>query len=131
LGAYTPAVASPLLQTATVAGAPAAGDTLTTTINGVPVAYTVQAGDTPATIAAGIAALVNATTLQDPFSGFPLNGLVVASTAASVITIIAANAGAPFSLTCGLTTAATDGYAAAPRPARRRSPRRPSRRETR
>jgi hypothetical protein len=114
LGAYTPAVASPLLQTATVAGAPAAGDTLTTTINGVPVAYTVQAGDTPATIAAGIAALVNATTLQDPFSGFPLNGLVVASTAASVITIIAANAGAPFSLTCGLTTAATDGYAAAP-----------------
>ena len=95
-------------------GAPAAGDTLTTTINGVPLAYTVQAGDTLATIAAGIAALVNATTLQDPFSGFPLNGLVVASSAAGVITITAANAGAPFSLTCGLTPATTGGYAAAP-----------------
>ena len=39
---------------------------------------------------------------------------MVASSAASVITIIAANAGAPFSLTCGLTPAATGGYAAAP-----------------
>jgi hypothetical protein len=113
-GTYTPAATSPLLQTATVAGTPAAGDMLTTTINKLPVAYTVRAGDTPATIAAGIAALVNATTLQDPFSGSPLNGVVVASSAASVVTIIAANAGAPFSLTCGLTAATTGGYAAAP-----------------
>ncbi|MGD0246679.1 MAG: FHA domain-containing protein, partial [Streptosporangiaceae bacterium] len=114
LGTYTATAASPLLQTATVTGAPAAGDTLTTAINGVPVGYTVQTGDTPATIAAGIAALVNATTLQDPFSGFPLNGLVVSSAAANVITIIAANAGPPFSLTCGLTPAATGGYVVAP-----------------
>ena len=53
---YTAAATSPLLQTATVAGSATAGDTLTTTINGVPVGYTVAAGDTPATIAAGIAA---------------------------------------------------------------------------
>ena len=113
-GSYTAAVTSPLLQTATVGGAPAVKDTLTTTINGVPVTYPVRDGDTATTIASGIAALVNATTLQDPFSGLPLNGVVVASSAASVVTIIAANAGAPFSLTCGLTTATAGGYTAAP-----------------
>ena len=113
-GVYRAAAPSLLQQTATVTSVPAAGDTLVTTINGVPLGYIVQAGDTPAAIAAGIAALVNATTLQDPFSGLPLNGLVVASSAAAVITITGTNAGPPFSLTCALTPAATGGYAAAP-----------------
>jgi hypothetical protein len=111
---YSARAPSPLTQTATVAGAPTAGDTLTTTIDGVPVGYTVQADDTVVTIATGIAAAVNATTVQDRYSGLPLNALVVASSAANVVTITAAGAGTPFTLTCGITPAAAEGYAAAP-----------------
>jgi hypothetical protein len=111
---YTAAAASPISHTGTVAGTPTAGDTLTTTIDGVPIRYIVQAGDTGPTIAAGIAAAINATTVQHPYSGLALNGLVVASSAANVVTITAANAGAPFTLTCGITPTAAGGYTAAP-----------------
>ena len=111
---YTAAAASPLSQTATVGGAVTAGDTLTTTINGVPVGYPAAAGDTPATIAAGIAAAVNAATTQDPYSGLPLNEIVVAASAAAVVTLTTANAGPPFTLDCSLTPANAGTYTAAP-----------------
>ncbi|HEV2451110.1 MAG TPA: neuraminidase-like domain-containing protein [Streptosporangiaceae bacterium] len=111
---YTAAAASPLSQSAAVAGTVTPGDTLTTTIDGVPIGYTVLPGDTPATIAAGIAAAINAATIQDPYSGLPLNDLVVASSTAAVVTIITANAGPPFSLTCSLTPANAGTYSATP-----------------
>jgi Neuraminidase-like domain/FHA domain len=111
---YTAAAASPLAQSATVAGSVTAGDSLTTTIDGVAIGYTVAAADTPATIAASIAAMINDTTTQDPFSGLPLNSLVVASSAAAVVTVITAGAGAPFTLACSLTPADAGTYTAGP-----------------
>ncbi len=51
----------PASQTATIAGTVAAGDTLVTTINSVPVSYTATAADTDAAaLAASIAAAINA-----------------------------------------------------------------------
>src|ERR1022692_3088098 len=100
---YTGADGSPLAQDATVAGGVTAGDTLTTTIDGIAIDYTVAATDTPATIAAGIATMINNTTAPDPYSGLPLNSLVVASSAAAVVTVVTANAGAPFTLACSFT----------------------------
>ncbi len=111
---YTSAPSFPVSQVASIDGTPTTGDTMTTAVDGVPVVYTVQDGDTLVTIAAGIAAAINATTVQDPYSGLPLNGLVVAASDDNVITFIAANAGAPFTLACGLTSAQTAGYTAAP-----------------
>jgi hypothetical protein len=63
---YTPASPTPLQQTATIAGTITAGDVLTTTIDLVAIPYTVIAGDTPASIAAAIAAAVNGTATPDP-----------------------------------------------------------------
>jgi peptidoglycan hydrolase-like protein with peptidoglycan-binding domain len=112
---YKAATQSPLSQSATVAAPVTPGDTLTTTINGVAIPYAVAVGDTPSTIAADIAAAINTTTIQDPFSGLPLNNLIVAlPPAAAVITISAANAGAPFTLTCSLTSANAGTYTAGP-----------------
>jgi hypothetical protein len=113
---YTAASQSPLTQTATVAGAVTPGDTLTTTIDGIAIPYLVASNDTPATIAAGVAAAINTTTVQDPYSGLPLNGLVVASTtgANGVVNLTAANAGAPFTLACSLTPANAGSYTATP-----------------
>lgn len=111
---YISAASSPLTQTATVGGTVKAADVLTTAIDGVTIPYTVAAGDTPAAIAANIAAAVNATTAPDPYSGLPLNSLVVASSAGAVMTVVAANAGAPFTLTCTLTPAGTGTYSAGP-----------------
>ena len=106
---YTSATQSPLSQAATVAGPVTPGDTLITTfdgtVDGVQVPYTVVDGDTPDTIATAIAAAINATTAPDPFSGLPMNDLVVAyvnPATSTVVNIIAANAGAPFTLTCSL-----------------------------
>jgi Neuraminidase-like domain/FHA domain len=111
---YTVTSGTPVSWQATVAGPVTAEDLLTTTIDGVPVAYQVAAGDTAATIAAGIAAAVNATTVPDPYSGLPLNGLVVAVNSAAVVTFTAADAGAPFTLACSLDPANAASYAAAP-----------------
>ena len=108
----TAAATSPLAQSATIAGSATAGDALTASIDGVPVSYTVAAADTPDSIAAAIAAAINAATVQDPYCGLPLNSLVVASSAASVVTIRTASAGAPFSLACSLTPANAGTYAA-------------------
>ena len=111
---YTPAAGSPVSQSATIAGPVTAGDTVTTTLGGVPIPYTVLAADTPARIAAGIAAAINATTVSDPFSGLPLNDLIAASSAAAVVTVVAANAGAPFTLACSLDPASAGTYSAGP-----------------
>jgi GH18 family chitinase len=111
---YTAAASSPLSQTATIAGTVSPGDVLTTTIDTVPIAYTVVAGDTPPSIAANIAAAINGTTGADPFSGLPLNTLVAASSAGAVVTLVAANAGAPFTLVCTLTPANSGTYMAGP-----------------
>jgi hypothetical protein len=120
--AYTPAAASPVSQTATVAGTPTPGDTLTTTIDGIDVQYAVQPRDTLATIAAGICTAINATSVQDPFAGTPLNGLVVATSNANVVMLSAASAGAPFTLTCNLTSAGAGRYTVGlPVPARQQA----------
>ncbi len=94
---------TPVSQFAQVSGIAAAGDQLITTIDGVQITYQAGAGDTPAMTAAGIADAVNATTLPDPYSGLPLNSLVMASASAGGgITFTAVNSGAPFSLECWL-----------------------------
>jgi hypothetical protein len=115
---YAPGAGTPLEQVATVSGAATPGDTLTTVLNGAAISYLVTAGDTLATIAAGIAAAVNGSTIPDPYSGMPLNTLVVASSAGGAVTISTANAGAPFTLTCTLVPANAGTYTtAAPVPA--------------
>ena len=111
---YTAAPGTPVSRSATVGGSVTAGNTLTTSIDGVAIGYAVAAGDTPVTIAAGIAAAINAATVQDPYSGLPLNSLVVASSAAAVVTVVTADAGAPFTLGCSLTPANAGTYTAAP-----------------
>jgi len=107
---YAPSAGPPVSRSATVAGPVTPGDTLITALDTVAIAYTVVAGDTTTTIAAGIAAAINATTISDPFSGLPLNSLVVASSAAAVVTVIAANAGPPFTLACSLDPANAGAY---------------------
>ncbi len=117
---YTAAAGTPISRSATVGGSVRAGDALTTVIDTVPVTYQVAAGDTTATIAAGIAAAVNAATMPDPYSGLPLNSLVVAYTAtgSSVVSLTTADAGAPFALSCSFTPAGAGTYTAAtPSPA--------------
>ena len=111
---YTTAVSSPLAQDLTVGGSLTPGDTLSTIIDGITIGYTVAATDTPATIAAGIAAMINNATAPDPYSGLPLNSLVVASSAAAVVTVASANAGAPFTLACRFTPGNAGTYSAAP-----------------
>jgi len=110
---YTAAAQSPISQTATLAGAVTSGANLTlqTTVNGAVIPYTVAATDTDlVTLAASIAAAINATTVLDPYSGQPLNDLVAASSAGPVVTLIAANAGAPFTLQCSLEQANAGSY---------------------
>jgi hypothetical protein len=106
---------SPVLRTATVSGPFTAGDVLSTVIDTVAVPYTVRSSDTPESVAARIAQAVNATTLPDPYSGLPLNDLVVATSSGAVLTLLAANAGAPFTLACTLTpsgASSASGYTA-------------------
>jgi hypothetical protein len=108
---YAAAGSSPLRRTATVtATTVTAGDVLTTTINNIAIPYTVAADDTTATIAAGIAAAINGSIAQDPFSALPLNTLVLATAAAGAITINVINFGAPFTLACSLSPAVAGSY---------------------
>jgi pSer/pThr/pTyr-binding forkhead associated (FHA) protein len=113
---YTAAAGTPVSGSATVGDPVTAGDTLRTAIDGVPVDYVVVPGDTTVSIAAGIAAAVNATTTADPYSGLPLNALVVASSepGSAVVSFDVAGAGAPFTLTCSLTSANAASYTATP-----------------
>ena len=74
--------------TATVGGAITAGDTLTTTINGVAISYQAGAADTTlAQLAGNIAAAINQATAVDPGTGLPIGKLVAATVSGSVITI--------------------------------------------
>jgi hypothetical protein len=103
-GAYTAGAPSPAYQTATVGGAIAAGDQLTTSINGIAIVYTALATDTsPAILAASITTAINATTTPDPTSGMALNSILHASTSGTVITITASDPATPLTITCGVT----------------------------
>ncbi len=103
----------PSSQTATVGGAISAGDVLTTTINGVAVAYTVAASDTTLPILAGsIAAAINSATTPDPLTGLPLDSLVTASSAGAVITVTAVAPGAALAVACSTSQTATETYTA-------------------
>ncbi len=104
---------SPLSQSATVTGNITPGDTLTATINTIAIPYTVQQGDTLASIAENIADAINNTASPDPYSGLPLNSLLVAWSSAGVVTINSVNSGAPLALTCSLTQGFTGSYIAA------------------
>ena len=108
---YASNAQSPLIHTATVAGPVTKDDVLITIINDSPFRYTVVPGDTPITIASKIALAINETTTPEPFSGVPLNTLVVASNQAEVIRFEAVNAGAPFRLACSLALVPTGTYA--------------------
>jgi pSer/pThr/pTyr-binding forkhead associated (FHA) protein len=111
---YTAATQSPLAQSATVGGAMTVGDILITTINGVPISYAVAVTDIDLpTLASSIAAAINNSTIQDPYSGLPINNIVAASSQNTVITLIAANTDAPFSLACWIEHADSGTYTAA------------------
>jgi hypothetical protein len=112
---YTAGGASPLHRTATVGGnAITPGDVLTTTINNVPIPCKIAASDTPTTIADRIASAINSSVAQDPFSGLPVNTLVLATSASGVITINATNSGAPFALACSYAPSDAGSYDAGP-----------------
>lgn len=100
---------NPASASATVSGAFPAGAVLTTTIDGASLYYAVTAADTPASIAAAIAAEINAATLADPLTGNALNTVVGASAAGATITVKALAVTTSFTLQ---TSAAQGGYAA-------------------
>jgi hypothetical protein len=115
---------SPVYRTATVGGTLTPGDILTTMIDTtVEIPYSVLTTDTPNSVAAGIATAINSTTLADPYSGLPVNDLVVATSSGPTVAILAANAGAAFTLACSLappasgSTDASSYSVAAPTPA--------------
>ena len=103
-------------QFGAVGGTPKAGDVLTTTINGIVISYTVVANDTPISIAAAIAALINGAIQVDPISGLALNAAVTASTnGANIISLQARTPGLggnAFTLACSVTpvSQATEVY---------------------
>ncbi len=111
---FTGATSSAVSHSATVGGTITAGDVMITTLDGLDVTYSVQAADTPVTVAEGIAAAINATTTPDPYSGLPLNVLVYAYVAPStaIVELSVAGAGAPFTLACGFTPANAGDYTA-------------------
>jgi Neuraminidase-like domain/Putative peptidoglycan binding domain len=108
----TLASAHPTSQTLTVGGAPTAGDVVRFAIDGVPISYSVAAGDTSASIANALRDVINAATAADPYSGQALSTLVAASSAGAVVSLIAAGAGANFSLNCSVQSTFSGAYAA-------------------
>jgi len=104
-------MATPICQKAVVGGTMTERDTLTTTINGVSIVYTVGASDTsPELLARSVAAAVNATTTVDPITGLPLNQVISATNAAGVITFNAVAPGGAFTLACSVSPGATETY---------------------
>ena len=99
--------------TATVAGTPQKGDTFTTTIAGVAVAYAVPpSGASAADVATSIAAAINATSAT--VSGVPFNALVRAASSAGTIVFEGVNIGPPVVPTCTVApTAGSDATYAA------------------
>jgi peptidoglycan hydrolase-like protein with peptidoglycan-binding domain len=108
-GAFTQTTESPLEQSLALAIPVAAGQTLTASINSVKVSYTMAAGDTPASVAASLATAINGTDAPDPYSGLPLNSLLVATSLGSVTSISSINSGAPLALACSITEGTTGG----------------------
>jgi hypothetical protein len=100
---YTAGASVAASQTATVTGSFPVSDLAVTTINSVTVQYKILTADSdPATLAAHIAAAINATTTIDSVTGRPLNALVAASNAGGVITIRAASPSVAFTLGCSV-----------------------------
>ena len=103
-------------QTASVGGTITVSDVLTTTINGIAIAYTVVGADlTLPILAEHVAAAINATTLSDPVTSLPLNQVVFASSSGNNITIATFNpngVSSGFSLTYSTTAGATETYTA-------------------
>lgn len=85
----------------TVGGAPVAGNTISATINSKAVTYTVVTGDTTSTAAAGLQALLSASTAPPEFA--EVNWTV----SSAVVTGTAATPGSPFTLTASAAGAAT------------------------
>ena len=113
-GTYAAAGQSPAQQ-ATVTGPFAVGDVLTTTLNGVAVGYTVQAGDTAAAIiASNIASAINQAAEPEPTTGLPLNKVVSASGPDGTVTIKAVTAAAPLTVACSQSLPAARSYTAGP-----------------
>lgn len=108
----TLATSSPLLQTITLSGAPTAGDVVAFAIDETPISVVVDDGDDLTAITANLRDAINATTAPDGFVGLALNTLVAASSSGTVLTLTAAGAGAPFALTCSVTSANTATYTA-------------------
>lgn len=105
LGPATPIRASLIVGPAALV----LGTKLTTTINTQPIDYIVSEADLAAagpaqSVAAAIADLIGSTSLPDVYSGLPLNAIVGASssTGDGSVTIIAVNAGSPFTLGCAI-----------------------------
>jgi hypothetical protein len=104
--------AHPTSQTLTIGGSATPGDVVQFAIDSAPISYTVAAGDTLASIADALRDVVNATTVADPYSGEALNTIVAASSANGVLTLIAAGAGAGFSMNCSVQSTFTGAYTA-------------------
>ena len=109
-----PLVIEPGPQAIFVDGTVNPGDVFVATINDIALpaggGYTAQAGDTDATVAAAIAAAINATTNIDPDSELALNRRIQASARGGVVTVRAG-----FTLECATEpAAATEAYVAQP-----------------
>lgn len=113
-GAYTAAGQAAAAATANVTGAITAGDILTTTVNGVAVPCTVAAADTVVSVAAKIAAAINAATATDPATRRPLNTVVAALSTGGIITVAATGQGTAVTLVCSVSAGATEGFAPGP-----------------
>ena len=103
--------ATPISQTITLGGTPTAGDVVALAIDQTPISVVVNPGDDLAAIAANLRDVINATAAPDAFAGQALNTLVAASSAGPVLTLVTAGSGAPFTLVCGVKSAAVGGYA--------------------
>jgi hypothetical protein len=105
-GSYIAAAQNPAHQTATVGGTVAAGDVLTTTLNGLSILCTVTTENSPSAVAASIVAVINGTATPDPVSGLPMNRVLHASSNSATVTIAANDPSISFTLTCAATAAA-------------------------
>jgi len=90
-----------------VTAAGSAGDTVAVTINRKTVTYTVQGGDTAELVAAGLVALLAASTIDEFLE-------VVWTQSTSYVVGTAATAGVPFTFTAGVTGGATVGSVSTP-----------------
>ncbi len=93
-------ISRPQINTITVSGTPAAGNSAAVTMNGKIVTYTVVTGDTTTTIATNLVSALNSA-VDGEFK------LVIWTSSAAVITATAATAGVPFTATGGSTLTVT------------------------